>query len=133
MQVCIHTDTLNEAGHVEDTIAAIAGRTIHTFHTEGAGGGHAPDIIRICGEANVLPSSGLWLPHPPRPPHLDSRPEPGLSPDSRSYGLLWSLAPYSQTGHGEPWQLSLQGERQETITTGAPVDHSLNLSFSLPF
>ena len=57
VQVCIHTDTLNEAGHVEDTIAAIAGRTIHTFHTEGAGGGHAPDIIRVCGEANVLPSS----------------------------------------------------------------------------
>ena len=57
IQVCIHTDTLNEAGHVEDTIAAIAGRTIHTFHTEGAGGGHAPDIIRMCGEANVLPSS----------------------------------------------------------------------------
>ena len=57
VQVCIHTDTLNEAGHVEDTIAAIAGRTIHTFHTEGAGGGHAPDIIRICSEVNVLPSS----------------------------------------------------------------------------
>ena len=57
VQVCIHTDTLNEAGFVEDTIAAINGRTIHTFHTEGAGGGHAPDIIRICGEANVLPSS----------------------------------------------------------------------------
>jgi len=57
VQVCIHSDTLNEAGFVEDTIRAIAGRTIHTFHTEGAGGGHAPDIIRICGEANVLPSS----------------------------------------------------------------------------
>jgi urease subunit alpha len=57
VQVCIHTDTLNEAGFVEDTIAAIGGRTIHTFHTEGAGGGHAPDIIRICGETNVLPSS----------------------------------------------------------------------------
>ena len=57
VQVCIHTDTLNEAGFVEDTIHAIDGRTIHTFHTEGAGGGHAPDIIRICGEANVLPSS----------------------------------------------------------------------------
>ena len=57
VQVCIHTDTLNEAGFVEDTIAAIKGRTIHTFHTEGAGGGHAPDIIRICGEGNVLPSS----------------------------------------------------------------------------
>jgi urease subunit alpha len=57
VQVCIHTDTLNEAGFVDDTIRAIGGRTIHTFHTEGAGGGHAPDIIRICGEANVLPSS----------------------------------------------------------------------------
>ncbi len=57
VQVCIHTDTLNEAGFVEDTIRAIGGRTIHTFHTEGAGGGHAPDIIRICGETNVLPSS----------------------------------------------------------------------------
>jgi urease subunit alpha len=57
VQVCIHSDTLNEAGFVEDTIRAIGGRTIHTFHTEGAGGGHAPDIIRICGERNVLPSS----------------------------------------------------------------------------
>jgi urease subunit alpha len=56
-QVAIHTDTLNEAGCVEDTINAIAGRTIHTFHTEGAGGGHAPDIIRIAGTQNVLPSS----------------------------------------------------------------------------
>ncbi|HEV2772499.1 MAG TPA: urease subunit alpha [Thermoleophilaceae bacterium] len=57
VQVAIHTDTLNEAGFVEDTIAAFEGRTIHTFHTEGAGGGHAPDIIRVCGEPNVLPSS----------------------------------------------------------------------------
>ena len=57
IQVCIHTDTLNEAGFVEDTIKAISGRTIHTFHTEGAGGGHAPDIIKICGEKNILPSS----------------------------------------------------------------------------
>jgi len=57
VQVCLHSDTLNEAGFVEDTIRAIGGRTIHTFHTEGAGGGHAPDIIKICGEANVLPSS----------------------------------------------------------------------------
>lgn len=57
IQIAIHTDTLNEAGFVEDTIAAIAGRTIHTYHTEGAGGGHAPDIIRIAGEPNVLPSS----------------------------------------------------------------------------
>ncbi len=57
VQVAIHTDTLNETGFVEDTIAAIGGRTIHTYHTEGAGGGHAPDIIRLCGEPNVLPSS----------------------------------------------------------------------------
>ena len=57
VQVAIHTDTINEAGYVDDTIAAIAGRTIHTYHTEGAGGGHAPDIIRIAGEQNVLPSS----------------------------------------------------------------------------
>jgi urease subunit alpha len=56
-QVAIHTDTINEAGFVEDTIAAIAGRTIHTYHTEGAGGGHAPDIIRIASFKNVLPSS----------------------------------------------------------------------------
>ncbi|MCW5700920.1 MAG: urease subunit alpha, partial [Rhodospirillales bacterium] len=57
VQVAIHTDTLNESGFVENTIAAFKGRTIHAFHTEGAGGGHAPDIIRVCGEANVLPSS----------------------------------------------------------------------------
>jgi len=57
VQVTIHTDTLNEAGYVEDSIKAINGRTIHTYHTEGAGGGHAPDIIKICGEPNVLPSS----------------------------------------------------------------------------
>ena len=57
VQVAIHTDTINEAGFVEDTIAAIAGRTIHTYHTEGAGGGHAPDIIRVAGLPNVLPSS----------------------------------------------------------------------------
>jgi len=57
VQVAIHTDTLNEGGFVEDTIAAFRGRTIHTYHTEGAGGGHAPDIIRVCGENNVLPSS----------------------------------------------------------------------------
>jgi urease subunit alpha len=57
IQVAIHTDTLNEAGFVEDTIAAIGGRTIHTFHTEGAGGGHAPDIITISGLPNILPSS----------------------------------------------------------------------------
>ena len=56
-QVAIHTDTLNESGFVEDTVAAFKGRTIHTFHTEGAGGGHAPDILKVVGEPNVLPSS----------------------------------------------------------------------------
>ncbi|AJE98468.1 urease subunit alpha [Pandoraea apista] len=56
-QVAIHTDTLNEGGFVEATVAAINGRTIHTYHTEGAGGGHAPDILKVCGEPNVLPSS----------------------------------------------------------------------------
>ena len=57
VQVAIHTDTLNESGFVEETLAAIGDRTIHTYHTEGAGGGHAPDIIRACGQPNVLPSS----------------------------------------------------------------------------
>jgi urease subunit alpha len=57
IQVAIHTDTLNEAGYVDDSIVAFKGRTIHTYHTEGAGGGHAPDIIKVCGEPNVLPSS----------------------------------------------------------------------------
>ena len=57
VQVMIHTDTLNESGFVENTLAAINGRTIHAFHTEGAGGGHAPDIIKVCGENNIIPSS----------------------------------------------------------------------------
>src|SRR5471030_2251291 len=57
VQVAIHTDTLNESGFVEDSLRAMKGRTIHTYHSEGAGGGHAPDIIKVCGEANVLPSS----------------------------------------------------------------------------
>jgi urease subunit alpha len=57
VQVCVHTDTLNEAGFVEDTIAAFDGRTIHTFHSEGAGGGHSPDLLKVVGEDNVLPSS----------------------------------------------------------------------------
>ncbi|MDJ0909804.1 MAG: urease subunit alpha [Woeseiaceae bacterium] len=57
VQTMIHTDTLNESGFVEDTIAAFKGRTIHAFHTEGAGGGHAPDIIKVCGQENVIPSS----------------------------------------------------------------------------
>lgn len=96
VQVAIHTDTLNESGFVEDTIRAIGGRTIHTYHTEGAGGGHAPDIIRIASESNVLPSST----NPTRPytvntveehldmlmvcHHLDSRiPEDVAFADSR--------------------------------------------------
>ncbi|MBX3215584.1 MAG: urease subunit alpha [Labilithrix sp.] len=57
VQITIHTDTLNESGYVDDSIAALKGRTIHTYHTEGAGGGHAPDILRVCAEPNVLPSS----------------------------------------------------------------------------
>jgi urease subunit alpha len=57
VQVMIHTDTLNESGFVENTVAAIGGRTIHAFHTEGAGGGHAPDIIKVCGLDNIIPSS----------------------------------------------------------------------------
>ena len=57
VQVMIHTDTLNESGFVENTVTSFKGRTIHAFHTEGAGGGHAPDIIKVCGEANVIPSS----------------------------------------------------------------------------
>jgi urease subunit alpha len=57
VQVAIHTDTLNESGYVEDTIAAFDGRTIHTYHTEGAGGGHAPDLLKVAAEKNVLPSS----------------------------------------------------------------------------
>ena len=57
VQVMIHTDTLNESGFVENTVSAMKGRTIHAFHTEGAGGGHAPDIIKICGEKHVIPSS----------------------------------------------------------------------------
>ncbi len=57
VQVAIHTDTLNESGFVEDTLAAFKGRTIHTYHSEGAGGGHAPDILKVCAQPNVLPSS----------------------------------------------------------------------------
>ena len=71
VQVAIHTDSLNESGFVENTIAAFKGRTIHTFHTEGAGGGHAPDIIKVCGEVNVLPASTT----PTRPYTLNSTDE----------------------------------------------------------
>ena len=68
IQVLIHTDSLNESGFVESTIAAFKGRTIHTFHTEGAGGGHAPDIIKVCGEDNVIPAST----NPTRPYTVDT-------------------------------------------------------------
>ena len=68
VQVLIHTDSLNEGGYVEKTIAAFKGRTIHTFHTEGAGGGHAPDIIKVCGEGNVIPAST----NPTRPYTVDT-------------------------------------------------------------
>src|SRR5260370_3047246 len=68
VQVLIHTDSLNESGFVENTIAAFKGRTIHTFHTEGAGGGHAPDIIKVCGEGNVIPAST----NPTRPYTVDT-------------------------------------------------------------
>jgi urease subunit alpha len=68
VQVLIHTDSLNESGFVENTIAAFKGRTIHTFHTEGAGGGHAPDIIKVCGERNVIPAST----NPTRPYTVDT-------------------------------------------------------------
>src|SRR5262250_920728 len=71
VQVAINTDTLNESGFVENTVAAFKGRTIHTFHTEGAGGGHAPDIIKVCGEVNVLPASTT----PTRPYTLNSTDE----------------------------------------------------------
>ena len=57
IQVALHADTLNESGYVEDTIAAIDGRTIHSYHTEGAGGGHAPDLLKVASMQNVLPSS----------------------------------------------------------------------------
>ena len=73
VQVLIHTDTLNESGFVENTIAAFKGRTIHSFHTEGAGGGHAPDIIKVCGKANVIPSSTT-----PTRPYTVNTPEEAL-------------------------------------------------------
>ena len=85
VQVAIHTDTLNESGFVENTIAAFKGRTIHSFHTEGAGGGHAPDIMKVVGEANVLPSST----NPTRPYTVNTLDTPrhaaGLPPPRRRH------------------------------------------------
>ena len=90
VQVMIHTDTLNESGFVEDTIAAFKGRTIHTFHTEGAGGGHAPDIIKVAGLANVLPvldqpDAALHGQHARRASgHADGLPPPGSARSPRT-------------------------------------------------
>jgi urease subunit alpha len=83
IQVAIHTDTLNESGFVEHTLAAFKGRSIHAYHTEGAGGGHAPDIIRACGQANVLPSST----NPTRPYTVNTIAEHGPS-GNRGAGSL---------------------------------------------
>ena len=84
VQVAIHTDTLNESGFVESTIAAFKDRTIHAFHTEGAGGGHAPDIIKVCGEQNVLPSST----NPTASPRLSS----SVGTSSAASPAPWSWA-----------------------------------------
>ena len=92
VQVMIHTDTLNESGFVENTVAAIKGRTIHAFHTEGAGGGHAPDIIKVCGLPNVIPSStnptqALHRQHAGRAPrHADGLPS-SVAVDPRRHRL----------------------------------------------
>ena len=102
VQVAIHTDTLNESGFVDDTLAAFKGRTIHTYHTEGAGGGHAPDIIRACGEPNVLPSLDKSDPalHPQHggraPGYADGLPSPGRR-DTGGRGLC--RFPYPQGDH----------------------------------
>jgi urease alpha subunit len=92
-QVSIHSDTLNESGFVEDTIAATKGRTLCAFHTEGAGGGHAPDIMRVVGEANFLPSvhqpdDALHREHARRAPgHADGVPPPRRRPSPRTWPL----------------------------------------------
>ena len=88
IQVAVHTDSLNEGGYVEDTIEAFEGRTIHTYHTEGAGGGHAPDIIKVVSQPNVLPSStnptlpyGINSRRTVRYDHGVSQPEPECPAD----------------------------------------------------
>ncbi len=84
VQVAIHTDTLNEAGYLESTLAAIGGRPIHTYHTEGAGGGHAPDIIKVAAHPNVLPSStNPTRPYTPQYPRRAPRHADGLPPPER--------------------------------------------------
>ncbi len=145
VQVAIHTDTLNEAGFVESTLAAFKGRTIHTYHSEGAGGGHAPDIIRVCGEANVLPSST----NPTRPftantidehldmlmvcHHLDSRiPEDVAFAESRirpetiaAEDLLHDLGAISMTSSDS----QAMGRIGETITRTWQTAHKMKVQF----
>jgi urease subunit alpha len=145
IQVAIHTDTLNEAGFVESTLAAFKGRTIHTYHSEGAGGGHAPDIIRVCGEANVLPSST----NPTRPfttntidehldmlmvcHHLDSRiPEDVAFAESRirpetiaAEDRLHDLGAISMTSSDS----QAMGRIGETITRTWQTAHKMKVQF----
>jgi urease subunit alpha len=145
VQVAIHTDTLNEAGFVESTLAAFKGRTIHTYHSEGAGGGHAPDIIRVCGELNVLPSST----NPTRPfttntidehldmlmvcHHLDSRiPEDVAFAESRirpetiaSEDRLHDLGAISMMSSDS----QAMGRIGETITRTWQTAHKMKLQF----
>jgi len=145
VQVAIHTDTLNESGFVEDTIRAFKGRTIHTFHSEGAGGGHAPDIIRVCGEANVLPSST----NPTRPftvntidehldmlmvcHHLDSRiPEDVAFAESRirpetiaAEDLLHDLGAFSMMSSDS----QAMGRVGEVITRTWQTAHKMKVQF----
>lgn len=145
IQVAIHTDTLNESGFVEDTLAAFKGRTIHTYHTEGAGGGHAPDIIRACAESNVLPSST----NPTRPytrntvdehldmlmvcHHLDSRiPEDVAFADSRirketiaSEDILHDMGAFSMIASDS----QAMGRVGEVITRTWQTAHKMKTQF----
>ncbi|MCX8496227.1 MAG: urease subunit alpha [Akkermansiaceae bacterium] len=145
VQVAIHTDTLNEAGFVESTLNAFKGRTIHTYHSEGAGGGHAPDIIRVCGELNVLPSST----NPTRPftantidehldmlmvcHHLDSRiPEDVAFAESRirpetiaAEDLLHDLGTISMMSSDS----QAMGRIGETITRTWQTAHKMKVQF----
>ncbi len=145
VQVAIHTDTLNESGYLEDTLSAFKGRTIHTYHSEGAGGGHAPDIIRVCGEANVLPSST----NPTRPytvntieehldmlmvcHHLDSRiPEDVAFAESRirpetiaAEDLLHDLGAFSMMSSDS----QAMGRVGEVITRTWQTAHKMRVEF----
>jgi urease subunit alpha len=148
VQVAIHTDTLNEAGYVEETLRAFKGRTIHTYHSEGAGGGHAPDIIRVCSEPNVLPSST----NPTRPftvntidehldmlmvcHHLDSRiPEDIAFAESRirsetiaAEDLLQDLGAFSMMSSDS----QAMGRVGETITRTWQTAHKMKVQCGKP-